>query len=166
MKAGAMFGGLAVNILAFPSLILEDYFPGNSTICAAFTLACQGLGTLVAPIGIELMDNFDIDFYSLWNYYIYLVFLPISVLYIWLTPWKRISQPVEAESIEASSAKSVEIQLHSPPEGVEEDKIPEKSIATTVAEVGASLGGLVKSMTSREYIMMTLVSSFCNILVS
>eukprot|EP01053_Blabericola_migrator_P000327 Blabericola_migrator_1__326@NODE_1083_length_5494_cov_146_902340_g742_i0_p2_GENE_NODE_1083_length_5494_cov_146_902340_g742_i0NODE_1083_length_5494_cov_146_902340_g742_i0_p2_ORF_typecomplete_len328_score34_37MFS_1/PF07690_16/3_2e02MFS_1/PF07690_16/1_1e11Nodulinlike/PF06813_13/3_2e08Sugar_tr/PF00083_24/1_8e05MFS_4/PF06779_14/0_005MFS_5/PF05631_14/0_033MFS_5/PF05631_14/2e03PUCC/PF03209_15/1_4e02PUCC/PF03209_15/0_14WBP1/PF11669_8/74WBP1/PF11669_8/9_6DHHC/PF01529_20/1_7e03DHHC/PF01529_20/0_45_NODE_10 len=82
--------GLSINLVAFPALILEDWFPSAAATVAAFVIACQGLACLIAPVIWEwwkLMPN--VTFRDVWYFYLVVIWIPISIFYALCLPSVR-----------------------------------------------------------------------------
>lgn len=101
LPASMVVTGFAINLIAFPALILEDYFPGRSATTASFVVSCQCLSSIVAPVLWLLWGFFPWwTFGGIWAGYLFFVWIPFSVFYISTLPAKReisIGQPSDQE---------------------------------------------------------------------
>eukprot|EP01056_Protomagalhaensia_sp_Gyna25_P002496 Protomagalhaensia_sp_Gyna_25__2495@NODE_23_length_7676_cov_49_997512_g16_i0_p3_GENE_NODE_23_length_7676_cov_49_997512_g16_i0NODE_23_length_7676_cov_49_997512_g16_i0_p3_ORF_typecomplete_len468_score41_04MFS_1/PF07690_16/3_8e02MFS_1/PF07690_16/0_00013MFS_1/PF07690_16/0_0017MFS_3/PF05977_13/4_7e03MFS_3/PF05977_13/18MFS_3/PF05977_13/1_6e02MFS_3/PF05977_13/0_0013_NODE_23_length_7676_cov_49_997512_g16_i033494752 len=106
LPASMVVTGTAINLVAFPALILEDWFPTAAATTAAYVVACQCISCVVAPVMWELWKFFPAwTFNQIWTVYLAAIWVPSSLLYIIALPKKReipsLEIPVPTEDIEA-----------------------------------------------------------------
>eukprot|EP01057_Protomagalhaensia_wolfi_P005733 Protomagalhaensia_wolfi_Nauph_80__5732@NODE_690_length_2108_cov_8_142581_g515_i0_p1_GENE_NODE_690_length_2108_cov_8_142581_g515_i0NODE_690_length_2108_cov_8_142581_g515_i0_p1_ORF_typecomplete_len501_score72_80MFS_1/PF07690_16/4_4e02MFS_1/PF07690_16/1_1e05MFS_1/PF07690_16/0_022MFS_3/PF05977_13/3_3e03MFS_3/PF05977_13/3_7e02MFS_3/PF05977_13/0_00037DUF4512/PF14975_6/2_2_NODE_690_length_2108_cov_8_142581_g515_i01221624 len=90
LPASMVVTGVAINLVAFPALILEDWFPTAAATTAAYVVACQCISCIVAPVMWEIWKFFPAwTFNQIWTVYLGAIWIPASLLYIIALPKKR-----------------------------------------------------------------------------
>ncbi|EZG55354.1 major facilitator family transporter [Gregarina niphandrodes] len=91
MYAAALaVSGIAINLIGFPALTLEDYFPSAAATTAAYVIACQCLSSVIPPVMWLLWKHHPgWTFQQLWWGYLLGIWIPISIPYLALLPFKR-----------------------------------------------------------------------------
>eukprot|EP01054_Gregarina_sp_Poly1_P006908 Gregarina_sp_Poly_1__6907@NODE_374_length_9120_cov_202_678449_g308_i0_p3_GENE_NODE_374_length_9120_cov_202_678449_g308_i0NODE_374_length_9120_cov_202_678449_g308_i0_p3_ORF_typecomplete_len463_score59_38MFS_1/PF07690_16/4_1e02MFS_1/PF07690_16/1_3e11MFS_1/PF07690_16/1MFS_3/PF05977_13/0_0014MFS_5/PF05631_14/0_0045MFS_5/PF05631_14/7_1e02MFS_5/PF05631_14/4_5e02DUF2929/PF11151_8/2_5e02DUF2929/PF11151_8/2_5_NODE_374_length_9120_cov_202_678449_g308_i021723560 len=110
--------GVAINLVAFPALILEDYFPAAAATTAAFVVSCQCLSCAVAPVIWEVWKYLpNWSFVDLWTFYLVGIWVPVSFFYLLTLPRRRETPPTKELAAPAVSEDTIHAPLD-PEEGV------------------------------------------------
>lgn len=100
LTASMIITGIAINLIAFPALILEDFFPSAAATSAAYVVSCQALSSLVAPIIWALWRrNPQWTFDGIWLFYLAFLWIPFAMVYIFCLPGRRTPVPKEEEDL-------------------------------------------------------------------
>eukprot|EP01055_Gregarina_sp_Pseudo9_P005782 Gregarina_sp_Pseudo_9__5781@NODE_861_length_2123_cov_96_050864_g809_i0_p1_GENE_NODE_861_length_2123_cov_96_050864_g809_i0NODE_861_length_2123_cov_96_050864_g809_i0_p1_ORF_typecomplete_len508_score68_55MFS_1/PF07690_16/2_3e02MFS_1/PF07690_16/2_3e07MFS_1/PF07690_16/2_5Nodulinlike/PF06813_13/2e05Nodulinlike/PF06813_13/2_9e02Sugar_tr/PF00083_24/0_021UPF0060/PF02694_15/0_021UPF0060/PF02694_15/2_4e03UPF0060/PF02694_15/2_2e03MFS_3/PF05977_13/1_4e03MFS_3/PF05977_13/0_075_NODE_861_length_2123_cov_96_0508 len=120
--------GVAINLIAFPALILEDYFPSAAATTAAFVVSCQCLSCAIAPIIWEVWKFFPHwSFVGIWTTYLLAVWIPVSFFYVLTLPRTREIQSKSGPSETVAAPpdeRSSPVEIDMLPSRLEEAQLP------------------------------------------
>lgn len=135
LSLAAIIGGLAINTILFPFMILNDYFPGQEAVVSGLGLACSCLSCTIAPIMLLIWKNYpSLTLASIWRFYGFVIMLPVIVLFIMVMPWNRTSA--------ISNKQQKQSESH--------------DVSNLVAEAGS--GSLVQAILSIEFLCIFIVN--------
>eukprot|EP01053_Blabericola_migrator_P006307 Blabericola_migrator_1__6306@NODE_3183_length_1970_cov_346_950079_g1991_i0_p1_GENE_NODE_3183_length_1970_cov_346_950079_g1991_i0NODE_3183_length_1970_cov_346_950079_g1991_i0_p1_ORF_typecomplete_len417_score43_55MFS_1/PF07690_16/2_7e10MFS_1/PF07690_16/53Folate_carrier/PF01770_18/0_00042Lys/PF00062_20/0_079RNA_pol_Rpb4/PF03874_16/0_19DUF2946/PF11162_8/0_57DUF998/PF06197_13/0_87DUF998/PF06197_13/74_NODE_3183_length_1970_cov_346_950079_g1991_i05841834 len=93
LPAAIVIDGLSCNLIAFPTLVLADYFPNHPVAATSFVLTAELGGAVVCPILLALWRKYPHWSYeSLWYVFAFGVTLPLGVLYMVTLPPLKFSR--------------------------------------------------------------------------
>eukprot|EP00914_Ancora_sagittata_P008837 GHVO01017112.1.p2 GENE.GHVO01017112.1~~GHVO01017112.1.p2 ORF type:complete len:486 (+),score=71.50 GHVO01017112.1:2297-3754(+) len=153
MPAAVMIGA-GVNLVAFPALILEDFFDKYSNLLISLVLSLQVMSSAVAPI-MELMVDED-GFYTFQValfLYLGICWLPLLFVYPLTLPWKRPALILAEAKMEA--AASAELAAQSSAEDASDGDGDGEGTATGKGESGIMADGPPPPSKTAEMVEVT-----------
>lgn len=98
LAIGSIIGGLSVNVTSFPAMVLIDAFPSNAALCTAFIIATQSFCSLLPAVldGIWTLAP-SLTLGGIWQTYVFLVMIPVYVMYVLAIPLRRQAPEKETE---------------------------------------------------------------------
>lgn len=106
MPSSMMITGVAINMIAFPALILEDFFPSAAATTASFVVACQCLSSVIAPVLWALWSSFPRwTFEGIWSAYLAIIWIPCSIFYCLTLPSVRLERNTQETDVELAETK-------------------------------------------------------------
>lgn len=82
--------GASVNIICFPALTVMEQWPKRQAFAVSVIVGCQSSASIVAPILKWITDKHpSMSFQKLWGLWLLIIWLPVSLIYIWTLPKAR-----------------------------------------------------------------------------
>ncbi|EZG67512.1 putative transmembrane protein [Gregarina niphandrodes] len=121
MTVAAIIGGLSVNLVAYPAMVLECMFPDNAALAVTYSeyidalyfiplaVCLQGLCSLVPPLLMKIWRGLpDLTFESYWRSLMMFAAIPLCVVYVLALPKSRDEEEPKEKTEKRPLVKQVE----------------------------------------------------------